>query len=215
MNTLKIPVYWHEYINETSFNNLIKYIDENSDTIPQKEYIFEFLNYKEPKDISVVIIGHEPYNNYEYGSGLAFSLRNNDVNQPYELKSIKQEIKNGYGEVNIQNNLEGWAKQGVMLINRNIIRKAYIKNYYINYDWNNITLELIKKHSQQYHNLIYLLLGKYAHDFEDYISKNNNHKIFKYGYPTTSYGENTFKFSNCFLNINNYLKSINKKEIKW
>lgn len=215
MDTLNIPYYWHEYINETSFIKLLDYINNNSNTIPQKEYIFDFLNYSKPEDISVVIAGHEPYNNYEYSSGLAFSLRNNDIIQPNEIKNILKEVKNEYNNTKIQNNLDLWAKQGVLLINRNIIRKIDNKNYYINWNWNNITLELIKKHSEKHNKIIYILLGKYAHEFNDYISKHNQHKILLYSYPTSSYGENTFKYSNCFLNINNYLKEINKPEIKW
>lgn len=214
MDNLKILEGWYKYIDMNLFDDLIKYVDENVDIIPKKENIFEFLQYKNPKDISVVIVGHEPYNDIEYGSGLAFSLKNNNIKRPYALEKIVKEIECTYSTT-IQNDLTPWAKQGVLLINKNLIRKINKSNSCRNLNWNHIPLKLICQHSIDYSNIVYLLLGKHAHTLEDCIFKSNNHKILKYSYPTTDKGENIFTYSRCFLHINEYLKSVNKQEIIW
>ena len=130
------------------------------------------------------------------------------------LPKIIKEIKCTYSTT-IQNDLTPWAKQGVLLLNKNLIRKINTAKSCHNFDWNHIPLKLINQHSKDYSNIVYLLLGKHAHVFEDCIYKNNNHKILKYSYPTTDKGENIFTYSRCFLHINEYLKKVNKQEIIW
>lgn len=212
---INIPDCWSEYIDNKLLSDLTNCISEHSNIVPC-DRIFDFLNYSKPEDIKVVIAGHAPYTNM-ISSSLAFSLNTNNINikEPLELKKIKEGIRDSYSTVKAQYNLNCWAKQGVLLINKNLICKLNDKNFFSNYNWNKITLEIIKKHSEKYQNIYYLLLGSYAHQFDGFIYKKNNHKIVKYAYPTVINDENNLTYSECFLNINKYLKKINKTEIIW
>jgi uracil-DNA glycosylase len=211
-----IPKAWKEFIDMNLINKLFENMTSEK-IYPEKNLIFEFLNYAPPEKINVVIIGIKPYIN-NYSSGLAFSLNNDSIDSTEELINIRNEIMNSYRHVNIINNLKPWAEQGVLLINRHLIRSKIDNNKYLNSDWDRIPLELIKNHSKKFKNIIYLLFGADNYIFENVIDKNNNHVIKRLSYPlnqSCSSGTNPFKYSECFKVINEHLVLNNKSMIKW
>lgn len=109
-------------------------------------------------------------------------------------------------------NLETWAKQGVLLLNRFLTtEEGKAKQHTF---WSKFTDEVIKCISKNSADKIFLLWGKDAQKLGKFI--NNKHHILEYGHPSPL-ARRYVKFENCpnFIETNEILRKLNKKEINW
>jgi len=68
-------------------------------------------------EVKVVILGQDPYHGYGQAMGLSFSVPDN-IPAPPSLINIFKEIEDDLGIImSGRPNLEGWARQGVLLLN--------------------------------------------------------------------------------------------------
>lgn len=85
---------------------------------PATEDVFRAFSFFSPPACNVVILGQDPYHTEGKASGLAFGY-----NQRYtgpvnsSLSNILAEVKRTEGEEMNDTSLEGWARQGVLLLN--------------------------------------------------------------------------------------------------
>jgi len=102
--------------------------------VPRPSQIFRAFQLVNPMNVKVVIVGQDPYPNIESATGLAFGV-NRGIDCPRTLTNIINEIESDINEpewdhktklqipkdtilLNRSNmTLEGWAKQGVLLLN--------------------------------------------------------------------------------------------------
>ena len=109
-----------EEMKKEYFIKLKAFIEEeyNNKTIyPPKDMIFNAFKYNDINKIKVVIIGQDPYYNPNQAHGLCFSVQHG-IPEPKSLINIYKELYNDL-LVNppMDGNLEGWAEQGVFLLN--------------------------------------------------------------------------------------------------
>lgn len=211
---------WNDFLN-TEFNkdyfkDLSKKVDEayqNDICFPKSDEIFNAFKYCDLNDVKVVIIGQDPYHDFNQAHGLAFSVLNGVL--PPSLKNIYKEIENEFGSViNCNGNLTNWANQGVFLLNRTLTVKAHQANSHKNFGWSEFTLNTIKYLGKTKKNVVYMLWGQDAINLQKYIdSKTNLVLTSPHPSPLSSYrgffGNNHFKL------CNEYLKSKEEKEVIW
>ena len=77
---------------EESLKNIISHSKEYGFIFPSSENIFKSLELVAPENVKVVIIGQDPYHNFNQANGLAFSVSRNQPLPP-SLKNIFIEIK--------------------------------------------------------------------------------------------------------------------------
>jgi uracil DNA glycosylase len=94
---------------------------------PPKENIFRALDLCDFHQVKVVVLGQDPYHDDLQANGLAFSV-NNQVKTPPSLKNIYKELYQDLGIVRNQNELDDWAKQGILLLNSTLTVKAHAAN---------------------------------------------------------------------------------------
>ena len=84
---------------------------------PPADDIFNAFHLTPLSDVKVVILGQDPYHNYNQAHGLCFSVRP-EVEIPPSLVNIYKELQDDLG-CYIPNNgyLVKWAEQGVLLLN--------------------------------------------------------------------------------------------------
>ena len=96
-----------------------KVLDKKNKIYPKKKKIFKIFKYLSPSDIKVVILGQDPYINFEVvdnkevpqAEGLSFSVPKRHRKIPPSLKNIFKEIKNSYPDFKYENgNLKKWIK---------------------------------------------------------------------------------------------------------
>ena len=113
--------------------------------------------------VKVVILGQDPYHEPGQAHGLCFSVPNG-IPVPPSLVNIIKEINSDLG-VNIptnRGNLEGWADQGVLLLNATLTVRAHQAGSHQRQGWETFTDAAISALSQQRSGIVFLLWGSFA-----------------------------------------------------
>ena len=184
--------------------------------------------------VKVVIIGQDPYHNFNQAHGLAFSVKE-PTPAPPSLKNIYKELKNNYPDFKIDNSrgdLTCWASQGVLLLNTSLTVRAHNANSHSNHGWEIFTSKvvelLINDRENSGKNLVFLLWGKNAinlvEDLLKKVSKKNrkdwrsfhNLLVLKSVHPSPLSASRGFFGNNHFRKINDWLyNEKGEKMIDW
>lgn len=99
---------------------------------------------------------------------------NKDVPPPPSLRNIFKEIKREYPEAEFRTGeLEGWAKQGVLLLNTVLTVVEGIANSHSKKGWEELTGEIIAKVASEGRPVVFMLWGKSAQEKKKLIRKFN------------------------------------------
>ena len=116
--TLEAP-YWSELMDFVASER------QAHEVFPPEEQTFRAFELTPYDDVRVVILGQDPYPTPGDADGLAFSVSNPVAKTPDSLKNIFTELADDVGApVPTSNSLEGWARQGVLLLNTALTLRA-------------------------------------------------------------------------------------------
>lgn len=199
------------------YQNLRKFLisEYNSKTIyPDKNDIFNALNFTSFKNVKVVILGQDPYHGPNQSHGLAFSV-NKDVRIPPSLRNIYKELNEDLG-CYIPNNgfLKKWADQGVLLLNTVLTVKAHEANSHRNIGWERFTDRIISILNDREAHIVFILWGNSA-IMKSKLINNKNHFIITSPHPSPLSASRGFFGSKPFSKTNEFLISINEHPIDW
>lgn len=198
------------------FSNLWKSVKQeyaSGKCFPPKEQIFRAIELTPFEDIQVVIIGQDPYHNDFQANGLCFSV-SDKVPAPPSLKNIFKELEDDLGIKKTSNELDSWARQGVLLLNATLTVRAHSPNSHQALGWERFTDFIIQQISAQKEGVVFVLWGAFAQKKEAYIDT-AKHFVIKSAHPSPFSVHRGFFGSRPFSRINEYLKSKNKREISW
>jgi uracil-DNA glycosylase len=209
---------WYDILNKYGYINRINVILEKikkTDKIvyPQFNNIFNALNLTTFKNTKVVIIGQDPYHGENEANGLAFSLNDNVKITP-SLRNIYKEL---YNDLNIKknnNDLSGWAKQGVLLLNTILTVEKDKPLSHKDFGWQEITTFIIKYINENKENVVFILWGNNAKEYGDLIDK-NKHLVISSSHPSPFSANKGFFGSNPFSRTNKFLIEKNQSGIDW
>ena len=181
---------WEEFLKEESkleyFKNLMTFINNEysyKTIYPARNLIFDALNKTPLNKVKVVIIGQDPYHSPGYANGLAFSVCDN-VEIPKSLVNIFKEINMELG-INIPNtgNLQKWAENGVLLLNRILTVEKGKPLSHKGMGWEIFTNNVLKLLNEQNQKIVFLLFGKSAEELKIYLN-NPNHLVLITSHPS-------------------------------
>lgn len=199
------------------FQKLTCFIDaEFSSKIIYPEYssIFRAFNLLKPNEVKVVIIGQDPYHGPNQANGLAFSV-SKQCKIPPSLVNIYKELVDDIGcEYPKYGDLTSWAIQGVLMINSVLTVEKSLANSHQGKGWEIFTDAVIKKLSNEYENIVFVLWGNPSQKKEFFIDS-SKHLILKAPHPSPLSAYRGFFGSKPFSKINNYLKIHNREPIDW
>ena len=179
---------------------------------PPYNNIFDALRFTDYDDVSVVILGQDPYHGLGEAHGLSFSVHNN-VKMPPSLLNIFKELYSDIGVKRTNSDLTDWAKQGVLLLNSIMTVEQDKPLSHKDKGWEIFTDTIIKKLNDRKDPVIFVLWGNFARSKKELIT-NKQHKIIESPHPSPLSASRGFFGSKPFSKINNYLKESNKK-INW
>lgn len=184
---------------------------------PEPKDFFKALKLTSYKNTNVVILGQNPYANGE-SDGLAFSCKEDAVKYPAALeiifKAIEEDVYKGF-RVEQDGNLERWANQGILLLNRYLSVEKFKPTSHFMFDWGKFTKSIVYHLNKKEESLIYLLFGKKAQEVKLYIT-NPKHIIIECEHPTASfYANRNWVYNKCFSLTNKYLEDNGKERIEW
>src|ERR1700749_4048372 len=137
--------------------------EEGQLVYPKNADIFNAFNHTPFDKVKVVILGQDPYHGPQQAHGLSFSVQKG-IAIPRSLENIYKELTNdipGFVKPN-HGNLEGWADQGVLLLNATLTVRAHNAASHQKKGWDIFTDEGIKKLSDLRTGLVFILWGAYA-----------------------------------------------------
>ena len=218
----------------TAINSFIKCMEiRKIEYIPKNEYVFKALR-SSISSRKVCILSNEPYSQGEIATGLAFEVKNtswvnHEINislknilkllyktytgKMEDIEKIRKEICHNEFNILPPNELfKSWEKQGVLLLNSSLTAIEE-KTGEHNKFWHPFTRDLMVYISIKNENIVYLLWGKDAEQFEKNIL---NGEIIKSNHPAKgghSEGEKDFLKGDFFEKTKDIINWLGIKEI--
>jgi uracil-DNA glycosylase len=180
---------------------------------PKKENIFRALELTDFNDVKICIIGQDPYINPSQANGLAFAV-SDGVGPPPSLLNIFKEIESIYGEKPNSTTLEGWAEQGVLLLNTVLTVRAGESNSHKEAGWEIFTDKIIQSLGERSSPVIFILWGASAINKRKLISEGHHH-ILTAPHPSPLSAYRGFFGCEHFSTANEILKTLSQAEINW
>ena len=181
---------------------------------PHPKKIFNAFDSTPLNKVKVVIIGQDPYHGPGQAHGLCFSVEK-ETKIPPSLQNIYKELKS---DLNItipsSGNLQSWANQGVLLLNRVLTVEANKANSHKGLGWERFTESVIKVLSEDLENVVFMLWGNEAKSFSSILDK-NIHCILSAAHPSPLSANNGFFGCKHFSKANDYLTKHGKAPINW
>ncbi|OMH85683.1 Uracil-DNA glycosylase [Zancudomyces culisetae] len=160
----------------------------------------------------------DPYHNVNQAHGLAFSVRKG-VAIPPSLRNMYKTLQTDYPDefktLPQHGYLEGWSKQGVLLLNATLTVEAHKANSHSGKGWEIFTDAVIRAISDKLSNVVFLLWGAYAQKKAQGIINLKKHLVLKTVHPSPLSAHNGFFTCKHFKLANEYLEKNNKPQIKW
>ncbi|QIV96470.1 uracil-DNA glycosylase [Allofrancisella inopinata] len=201
------------------FKQILEFLasEENKGKVifPAKENIFNAFKYTKLEDLKVVILGQDPYHNYNQAHGLAFSVQKG-VDVPPSLRNMYKELARSISDFEIPNHgcLVDWAKQGVFLLNTTLTVEAHKANSHKDIGWETFTDTVIHKISEYKENVVFMLWGSHARKKKNLID-NSKHLILESTHPSPLSAHRGFLGCNHFILCNQYLSNHKLNAINW
>jgi len=219
---VKIDPSWKERLAEEFgkpyFKELAEFVREeykNEIVYPPPKHIFRAFDLCPFDDVTVVILGQDPYINRGQANGLCFAV-GTDVSLPPSLQNIFKEIESDLGQPlkNRSGDLERWAKQGVLLLNATLTVQARLSNSHQGKGWEQFTDAVIDALSREREHLVFMLWGNYAKAKGARIDR-NKHLVLESAHPSPFSAAHGFFGSRHFSQANAHLKEHAEKPIDW
>jgi uracil-DNA glycosylase len=181
---------------------------------PPEEDMFSALEHTPFDQVSVLLLGQDPYHDDGQAHGLCFSVRPG-VKPPPSLVNIYKELEAdiGCGAPN-HGHLISWAKQGVLMLNAVLTVRAHTPNSHKEKGWESFTDAIIRKVNEKADPVVFVLWGGYAQKKAKLVDA-TKHIIIQSAHPSPLSARNGFFGSKPFSTINSALRKAGRPEINW
>ncbi|WP_137927748.1 uracil-DNA glycosylase [Cupriavidus sp. 2SB] len=185
--------------------------------------VFHALHLTPPEAVQVVILGQDPYHGtgvvggkeIPQAHGLAFSVPDG-VKVPPSLRNIFKEIGAEYGAepVRASGNLEGWARQGVLLLNTVLTVEQANAASHAKRGWEAVTDCLIHGLAASRPNLVFMLWGSHA-QAKRALLEGQTHCVLEAPHPSPLSAHRGFLGCGHFRQANDWLERHGRPGIDW
>ena len=204
---------WIELLNANKdrLEDIISTVEQDQSSVPALRDVFKPFQLLPLNNVSVVIIGQNPYNAKPgMANGLAFSL---DLGTSATIDAMFSEIRRSYNTIPQSSLLLGWVNQGVLLLNSVLTINLKGSKSTIDHEvaWYFFMRHLVYYISKARPTCVFMLWGTKAHELSKYI-RAPSELIIESPFPL-----NTEKFLGCnaFVKCNVVLEKYNCTTIDW
>ena len=218
---VKIEESWKEALaaefEKPYFAGLVKYLHgekaAGATVFPPGKDIFRAFELTPLDKVKVVILGQDPYHGYGQAMGLSFSVPDG-VAAPPSLKNIFKEIGDDLGvQMSGRPNLEGWARQGVLLLNAILTVRAGVPASHSKIGWETFTDAVIRCISDRCDGVVFMLWGNFARSKRELID-GNKHLVLEAAHPSPL-ARGAFFGCRHFSKANEWLAAHGREPIDW
>lgn len=181
---------------------------------PDGDNIFAAFNHTPFDKVKVVILGQDPYHGPDQAHGLSFSVRKG-VRTPPSLQNIYKELNRDLSlPIPSHGFLEGWADQGVLLLNSVLTVEQARAGSHQRKGWEIFTDAAVSALNEHRSNLVFLLWGSYAQKKGKVIDR-NKHMVLTSPHPSPLSAHRGFLGNGHFSKANSYLQKTGQSAIDW
>jgi uracil-DNA glycosylase len=185
---------------------------ETEQIVPAPHHIFRALTL-DPHDVSVIILGQDPYPTPGHAMGLSFSVPEGVWPLPPTLKNILRELHDDIGITPPQHgNLTSWHRQGVLLLNRHLTTAAGIPGAHRRLGWAGFTDRVIHALATSNPNRVAVLWGKEAQSVSPLLGPL---PTISSAHPSPLSAHRGFFGSTPFSLANKHLQLMGRRPIDW
>ncbi len=184
---------------------------------PPPEAIFNAFAETPFDDVSVVIIGQDPYHGVGQAHGLSFSVPYG-VPLPPSLKNIFKELGSDLGVAPPPHGcLLQWAKQGVLLLNATLTVRADTAASHQGQGWEIFTDRVVELLCEREKPVVFLLWGKFALAKFRHVEAcaADRHLALTSAHPSPLSAHAGFFGCKHFSKANAFLQKMGRKPIDW
>ena len=199
------------------FAELVRFLHNEKSSgqviFPPGNRIFRAFELTPLDQVKVVILGQDPYHGYGQAMGLSFSVPDG-VPAPPSLKNIFKEIEDDLGiRMSGRPNLEGWARQGVLLLNAVLTVRAAQPASHSGIGWQEFTDAVIRCINERCDGVVFLLWGRFAQAKRELIDT-SRHYVLEAAHPSPL-ARGAFFGCRHFSQTNDILVRQGKTPINW
>lgn len=198
-------------------NNLVKLRNSGKRITPPLKNVFRAFSECPLDNTKVIIIGQDPYPQFNVADGIAFSCSHTNVPEKslrYMLNDIKANVAQEHQDPIDSADLSRWSKQGVLLINTALTTNVgeIGKHHEL---WTDFMTTLFDYLTWNKPDIVYVMLGKKAQEWEDYL--NPVDVKLKASHPASAayQKQSVWDSGDVFTRINKALITLEKDPIKW
>lgn len=203
--------------NKKYYIELQKYLKDeyqNYSIYPPREKIFQALNVTDFDNVSVVILGQDPYHGIHQANGLSFSVSKGEKIPP-SLRNMYKELQTDVGvSTPSHGDLMSWAEQGVLLLNTVLTVRDSEANSHKGKGWEVFTDKIISLLNEREEPVIFVLWGNQAKAKKKLITS-TQHYIVESVHPSPLSASRGFFGSKPYSKINSILSEIGRGVINW
>jgi len=181
---------------------------------PPGGQIFNAMNSTPFNEVSVVILGQDPYHGPGQAHGLCFSVQPG-VRIPPSLANIYREIQSDLGIAPPRHGyLQSWAEQGVLLLNAVLTVERGQAGSHQGKGWETFTDVIVRLLNDEREGLVFMLWGSYAMKKGAVIDR-RKHLVLKAPHPSPLSAHRGFLGCRHFSTANEYLQQHRLPVIDW
>ena len=181
---------------------------------PPGSQIFNALDSTPFEQVSVVILGQDPYHNPGQAHGLCFSVRPG-VAAPPSLQNIYKELARDVGcQLPSHGCLEHWSRQGVLLLNAVLTVEKFKAASHQGKGWERFTDRIVSLLNEERDGLVFLLWGSHAQKKGQHIDR-QRHLVLQSPHPSPLSAHRGFLGNGHFSRTNAWLREHGRPEIDW
>lgn len=199
--------------------NCLESIDEkitqlNGVVYPQKSFVFKAFELTPFETVKVVIMGQDPYHGEGEACGLCFAVPEG-VKIPPSLKNLIKELKDDLGQKLRSSDLNFWAKQGVLLLNRTLTVEKDRPLSHKLVGWDGFTSAVINALIASSKKIVFVAFGKESYNFLSSFAfkMSSSQVILNFAHPSPLSAYRGFFQSKPFSQINEKLVSLGHNPI--
>lgn len=189
---LTLPASWRGLFSEeysaADFSALLAEIEpryERETVFPSRENVFRALELVSPEAVKIVVVGQDPYPTPGNAHGLSFSV-DRSAKIPASLKTIFAELERSIeGWVKpTSGDLQGWAAQGVLLLNSILTVRSREPLSHAGIGWEKFTRAVLQHAQARAPFIVFILWGAKAAAIADPIVDPAKHFVIRGSHPS-------------------------------
>ena len=208
---------WEEESKQPYFAPLLKSVDNaysEGVCFPPKPSVFNAFLTTPLQNVKIVILGQDPYHQKGQAHGLSFSVPST-MAAPPSLRNILKELhRDPLVSVPLTNDLTGWAKQGVLLLNTWLTVEAGKPGSHRLWGWEQWTDACIRTISDSKTQVVFMLWGAPAQKKQHLIDQ-SKHVVLTAPHPSPLSAHRGFIGCGHFSKANAILIENGMEPIDW